>query len=849
MMNYSEKDVYPFDLTPDPKVLITLTHTPMLPLDALCELIDNSLDSFRMAQLQGQVIDRPFVSIELPKSSDIDNGAGLVRIRDNGPGLTADMAEKAVKAGFSGNNSYDTLGLFGMGFNISTGKMGSLTRFITARAENDYYLEVPIDLEEINRKRSYQVSVQKKEKDGSFDHGTITEVSNWWPEGNPNRGFIKRLIQYGPNKIREQLGRRYATILRKKNVRIIVNGQECIPFEHCVWDAKRFVERKGRGKIPAKYEFDEVVGAHRRCYKCTALIDGTITTCPFCGSTDIKTVEERIKGWVGIQRFDSRTEFGIDLIRNGRAIRIGEKAAFFDYTDEFGKTEKDYPIDSAFGRIVGEVEINHVPVDFMKQDFQRSSPEWQNAMIYLRGDSSLQPTKPGADKNKSPVFMLYQGYRKVTSAGKSDMYMGYWDENRQKAVRISRDVESEFYQKFLFHVPGYYDDAEWWKKVEEADTKPVMALKTCPECGSQHLDEEEVCSICGYIFKGKECINPECGKKIVYSATVCPICGKSQIPTIEEQWTCELCGTKNPALSSKCSVCGSDKGTRDKLDENYLIEIANKDDTLSIDSCVVKLPDGSSSSPIHADVYVVSSRIMPNFSEDTLPVYSVKDSFEQMTIFVDKGHPMFKARGITPEAAVAYEIASLIFDVNRRLLKFKGQFSVANIASDIMEKYWLDSIDESGGKLNNDIQECLDSIREKLAINVGDDARALYEEMTADQTKKMVDQMISSGIDISKLGDMIPNGQFIRFVEPDSLGTFFALMPQLFFDGKVWETPYEDIVDINDSIREYAQLRIINSYKNCLDDIIQYWNYQYKDEISISRARLSLQFLQKKMVK
>ena len=165
MMNYSEKDVYPFDLTPDPKVLITLTHTPMLPLAALCELIDNSLDSFRMAQLQGQVIDRPFVSIELPKSSDIDNGAGLVRIRDNGPGLTADMAEKAVKAGFSGNNSYDTLGLFGMGFNISTGKMGSLTRFITARAENDYYLEVPIDLEEINRKRSYQVSVQKKEKD------------------------------------------------------------------------------------------------------------------------------------------------------------------------------------------------------------------------------------------------------------------------------------------------------------------------------------------------------------------------------------------------------------------------------------------------------------------------------------------------------------------------------------------------------------------------------------------------------------------------------------------------------------------------------------------------------------
>lgn len=35
-----------FDFTPDPKVLIALTHTPMQPLDALCELIDNAIDSF-----------------------------------------------------------------------------------------------------------------------------------------------------------------------------------------------------------------------------------------------------------------------------------------------------------------------------------------------------------------------------------------------------------------------------------------------------------------------------------------------------------------------------------------------------------------------------------------------------------------------------------------------------------------------------------------------------------------------------------------------------------------------------------------------------------------------------------
>ena len=40
------------NLTPDPKVLIALTHTDIKPLDALCELIDNAIDSFSSAKKQ-----------------------------------------------------------------------------------------------------------------------------------------------------------------------------------------------------------------------------------------------------------------------------------------------------------------------------------------------------------------------------------------------------------------------------------------------------------------------------------------------------------------------------------------------------------------------------------------------------------------------------------------------------------------------------------------------------------------------------------------------------------------------------------------------------------------------------
>ena len=102
-----------FDFTPDPKVLIALTHTPMRPLDALCELIDNAIDSFNAAKFQAVgPVSNPIVSITLPKKRQLDNGTGVLRVQDNGPGMTAESAERAIRAGFSGNNPYDSLGLF-----------------------------------------------------------------------------------------------------------------------------------------------------------------------------------------------------------------------------------------------------------------------------------------------------------------------------------------------------------------------------------------------------------------------------------------------------------------------------------------------------------------------------------------------------------------------------------------------------------------------------------------------------------------------------------------------------------------------------------------------------------------
>ncbi|WP_312702445.1 ATP-binding protein [Sedimentibacter sp.] len=835
------------DLTPDPKVLIALTHTPIQPLDALCELIDNSIDSFNSAKLQGNPIENPIISIELPKLNEIENNIGIVRITDNGPGLTKEMAEKALKAGFSGNNPYDSLGLFGMGFNIASGKMGSVTSMVTAREENDYAISVTINLEDINNNKNYNVSGKAVNKINTLTHGTVIEVSKWWPDGNPNKGFIKKLVQYGNKKIREELGRRYATILRKNEIRIAVNGTNCEAFEHCIWDDSRYVERQKHGKIPAVFRFDQVIHSQKRCNHCMTTLEGMQTQCPSCSSYEFRTMEEKITGWVGIQRYDDLAEFGIDLIRNGRAIRISEKSAFFEYVDEFKKTIKDYPVDSNFGRIVGEVHINHVPVDFLKQDFQRSSPEWQRAISFLRGDSSLQPKQEGTENNNSPIYKLFQGYRKVKTPGKTDMYMGYWDPVKEEPRRITRDIEKEFYEKFKNKEPGYYDDVEWWKKVEEADKKPIREMPMCPECGAQNLEDAEVCTVCQHILKGKNCINESCSSLIPMSARSCPICGTSQDIEILKPWLCDVCGTRNPSGIEICNVCGQTKGTENHLTMKYLLKFSNKDDSLSIESCTVKLANNSNSVPIRVNVYVTSVAIKPNLGDTSIPVISFKDSLEELNIFVDKSHRMFNSFQLHPEQIIATEIADRIYIVNRALNNNVGIHTVPNISWQIIEKYWAENMEENSDDTLFSIQLFFETIQEKLAITIDTDAVSCYEEMSDLQIKEMANNIINLGIDISKLSSMKISGEYLKYVSPEFIVDIFNIMPHLFFDNKVWTVEYNNI-NAPEQIKRLSQERTRYIYKNCLDDLISYMKFKTQDTMIVKRTKLSLHYLQQKVV-
>lgn len=836
-----------FDFTPDPKVLIALTRTPMQPLDALCELIDNAIDSFAIAKIQGITIDNPLIVIDLPTRKQLENGSGLLRIRDNGPGMSAVDAEKAIRAGFSGNNPYDTLGLFGMGFNISTGKLGNTTTFMTARKDSDKYISTTIDLARINELKSYSLEANEIDKGDSIfpddSQGTIIEVSNWWKAGDANHGFVDKLIQYGMPKVRTEIGRRYATILREAKVRIMINGEKCEPFEHCVWDEKRSVTKNG-DNIPAKIYIDKVLGSFKRCTKCTALIPSDGTKCPACGNTSYRTIDEHVKGWIGIQRYDHATDYGIDLIRNGRAIRKAEKQAFFEFVDDFGNVTKDYPNDSQYGRIIGEIHIDHVPVDFMKTDFQRSSAEWLRAMTYLRGESSLQPKQPGADRNNSVVFRLYQGYRRVRNFGKGDMYMGIWDPASKKATRISREVEEEYLEKFRQKLPGYYDDSEWWKLVESADQPPVDELVECEACGAQNLKEADCCGICGAVLKGKQCVSESCKKLIPLSAETCPHCGANQIPVVIEPWICQVCRTKNIATDTVCAECKNPRGTQDPLSREVLLASASKIDELSEPNLSISMADGHNNGALEFEVYTTQEPIVTPITHEELPLRIFKD-IGKITIFINKHHPIFTKCHIAPEQIIASEVAMYLYDERQNLANY-AQHNLSNITWAIIQKLWLNTMETNADIVYGKAIETLDTIKDHIAKKLGKDAAQYFDDMTPEQKKALTDTLIKKNIDLTQIATLKSTGEYILYAPYNFLLSLYASSTDEFFDGGVWNKKLSSSADglLDQDVVEHANNKIKQQYRNSLEDIVNFVRDKYDDELTLRRVQLSVEFLQ-----
>ena len=86
-------------------------------------------------------------------------------ITDNGRGMDLDRLNSALRAGWSGNQRYGQLGLFGMGFNIATARLGNVTTVRTTRAGDPEWISVTIDLRKLAAANDFRVPVVREPED------------------------------------------------------------------------------------------------------------------------------------------------------------------------------------------------------------------------------------------------------------------------------------------------------------------------------------------------------------------------------------------------------------------------------------------------------------------------------------------------------------------------------------------------------------------------------------------------------------------------------------------------------------------------------------------------------------
>lgn len=448
------------DITPTPRILRTLGDIPFSAWQCLAELIDNSLDAFSYAESIGSVLKAPRIDI-VWSSDHVAASEREIVIQDNGFGMSLDTLQKAAKAGYSSNDPIHSLGLFGMGFNISTARLGDETLFLSTIAEASEWVGIKIGFEQLIRQQTFSAPVVWEQKRNPGESGTKIIIKNI------KEGMFTELRKK-ESAIRRQLEVIYTPILSRAKVSIYVQGKKLSPRPHCVWAESRFVVRKGV-RVYAIQKIDRDLGVtyfdtERNRY----LSEGENAELDILISrggvlpTQITRRSRHLTGWIGIQRFADPTSFGLDFVRNGRKILVSDKSLFGYENPDTGTYTVEYPVElgsTVGGRIVGELHVDYMIPSYQKNSFDSTERAWRLTVEAIRGAGPILPMKRQAlgydGDNESPLAVLVNAYRRTDPGTKN--------------LAIRNADAREFAKRFDTGDPKYRTDDVWYRVAQECD--------------------------------------------------------------------------------------------------------------------------------------------------------------------------------------------------------------------------------------------------------------------------------------------------------------------------------------------------------------------------------------------
>lgn len=775
-----------FDLTPDPRVLQMLGEINLAQWRCLAELVDNSIDGFMSAQRLGNAIANPEVVITVPRT---DTPAARVSVRDNGPGMSSETLEHAVRAGWSGNSPIGSLGLFGMGFNIATARLGLVTEVWTSRAGDPHEIGVRIDLDELKAQRNFRVARQNRPKADHTAHGTEIVISKLKPE---QRAWLAR----GQNTtaMRKHLAKAYSALLSPESgdavFRLELNGTRIQARRHCTWSAERHVETSN-GTVHAVERFNVALPARRYCATCMQTLPDGETACPTSSSScRVVTIERRVRGWVGVQRYLHDTDFGLDIIRNGRKIELGIKDLFEWREGE--SSEIEYPTDDQRkrGRFVGEIHLDHCRVSYTKDRFERDDPAWDEMVRLVRGDGPLQPLKAktlGYGANNSPLFRLFQAFRRTSPQGKN----GLWSR-----ILVVKDNERALEMAGLFenNEPDYLGDERWWQLVEEQDATVLGAPSPTTPGGAPAPAPGDIPP--GFL-------DDDGGG------------GAAPTPPPAPGTTISPPPPAPPPVPDRKPIF---ELTRKYVHPTYRVEYDVQG--FAVDR---RDPDLGTGHPWALPLVDVATRTYAFLTDTT--------------------HDLYRSTTMTPLDALLIELSHRTMDFLRQTAP---DVTFASILADFRREYCADSRLDAGEiivEATNTLAQIAASLQGKLVDGGG---TALHEALSAPAREAIGRRMVARGVASPR--DAIASGAFLTYADPQTIRDFFVAHPELFLDGKYWDDLYVTLDYGSPEVSEEARRVVRARYDGYFADAVWLASQSPMDlertgRDALIRASLSLKLL------
>ncbi|MEU1476193.1 ATP-binding protein [Streptomyces sp. NPDC005760] len=781
-------------ITPSARVLRMLGEIEFDEWQCIAELIDNAFDDFTEIHRSGTPWAGGYrVSVELP-----DSAQGQLVITDTGRGMTYDRLERAVRAGWSGNDMHDKLGLFGMGFNVSTARLGKRTRVLTTRQGDTEWIGVEIDLDRIGD--DFEAEDITEPKADPNEHGTRIVISRLHP-------VRARWLQKNGSALRNILGQVYSWMFLNRPFELWVGGFQVKPVRHCRWGDDRSVLYNNKERIPAYIEIDQKLENGLACGDCGQWQLTDRDACEDCGSDRLTVRERRVHGWLGIQRYMHKHDYGIDFLRNGRKILRWDKQLFTWRNPDgaVGNEEPEYPVDLAHqgGRIIGEIHLDHVPVTYQKDAFEYGDRSWRSAVEIVRGVAPLLPQRAANleyEENTSPLALLFKGYRR-NDAGLRYLVPG---DGRKPIHDDTRRWGHEFHRGN----PDYQTDERWWQAVEDHEAtksrgKNAKAAAVTPG----KPDEVAVMEALG--FDGAEIGSPSS-----------PATGPDEMkPGAQAQPPSD--GESAPAAPTP----EKRKETRQERVTRY-----------TENSTTYPGLSRSFGHPRVGFVEVEARRLtVGSLTDENLhptPVLLDQRGGNALVAFLDLDHPIFQRFGADPADLLLAEIAVLL------RVQTSSEWSHSELIAAIRaESLPASALDAE--MISAEAKELLAEVRRRMASEldrVGEPGKA-FHFLSPDELTHTEHTMIANG-KVTRTTDLGASGEFLLHVPALFLVRLVESLPSLFMDNRVFQGVYEGVASA--SARRLSLARTVG-YLSDVATQATYAGSSLPDQLL--RTRLSIRLL------